>query len=38
MTVQKALYNHLTGISPIMAEEICHLASIDSDLPAAELV
>ena len=42
MTVQKALYNHFTGISPIVAEEICHLASIDSDhsvneLSAAEL-
>ena len=31
MSIQKALYNHLTGIIPIMAEEICHLASIDSD-------
>lgn len=31
MTVQKALYNRFTGISPIMAEELCHLASIDSD-------
>ncbi len=37
MSVQKALYNHLTGISPIMAEEICHLASIDSDYGASEL-
>lgn len=37
MTVQKALYNRLTGISPIMAEEICHLASIDSDHSANEL-
>lgn len=37
MTVQKALYNRLTGISPIMAEEICHLASIDSDQSANEL-
>ena len=34
MTVQKALYNHFTGISPIVAEEVCHLASIDSDLSA----
>lgn len=37
MTVQKALYNRLTGISPMMAEEICHLASIDSDRSAGEL-
>jgi predicted ribosome quality control (RQC) complex YloA/Tae2 family protein len=37
MSVQKALYSHLTGISPIMAEEICHLASIDSDYGASEL-
>ena len=37
MSIQKALYNHLTGISPIMAEEICHLASIDSDYGASEL-
>ena len=26
--------NHFTGISPIVAEEVCHLASIDSDLSA----
>ena len=37
MPVQKALYNHLTGISPIIAEELCHLASIDSQLPASQL-
>ena len=37
MPIQKALYNCLTGISPIMAEEICHLASIDSDHSANEL-
>ena len=34
-SVQKALYGHLTGISPIVAEELCHLASIDSDRSAA---
>lgn len=33
----KALYQKLTGISPIMGEEICHRASIDSDLPANTL-
>lgn len=33
----KALYQKLTGISPVMGEEICALASIDSDLPANTL-
>lgn len=37
MKVQKALFNHFTGISPIMAEELCHLAGVDADLPAADL-
>lgn len=37
MPVGKALYSRLTGISPIMAEELCHLSSIDSGLPAGEL-
>ncbi len=37
MKVQKALYNHFTGISPIMAEELCHLAGVDADRPAADL-
>lgn len=35
--VQKAIYQKLTGFSPIMGMELCHLASIDGDLPAAEL-
>lgn len=35
--VQKALYQKLTGISPIIGEELCHLASIDGDLSANEL-
>lgn len=35
--VQKALYQKLTGISPIIATELCHLASIDSDHSANEL-
>lgn len=35
--VGKALYSHFTGISPVMAEEFCHLASIESSIPAAEL-
>lgn len=37
MPLQKALYNHFTGISPIVAEELCHLASLDSDRSANEL-
>ena len=35
--VQKALYQKLTGISPIIGEELCHLASIDPDHSANEL-
>lgn len=35
--VKKALYLKLTGISPVMGEELCHLASIDGDRPANEL-
>ncbi len=34
MPVSKALYSSFTGISPVSAEEICHLASIDSSTPA----
>ncbi|MDO5350184.1 MAG: NFACT RNA binding domain-containing protein [Lachnospiraceae bacterium] len=37
MPVSKALYQKLTGISPIIGEEVCHLASIDGDLSANEL-
>ena len=36
MPLGKAIYNSFTGISPVAAEEICHLASIDSDIPAKE--
>lgn len=32
--IGKALYGKYTGISPIMAEEICHRASIDSAVSA----
>lgn len=32
--LSKALYVSLTGLSPVAAEEICHLASLDSDRPA----
>ena len=31
----KTLYTHLTGISPIMAEELCHMASVDADRSAS---
>ena len=36
MGVGKALYNSFTGISPLVSEEICSLAGIDSDIPAKE--
>ncbi len=32
--LSKALYTSLTGLSPLAAEEICHLASLDSDRAA----
>lgn len=35
--VQKALYLKLTGISPVIGTELCHLASIDGDHSANEL-
>lgn len=35
--VQKALYMKLTGISPIIGEELCHLASISPETSANEL-
>ena len=35
--LHKALYQKLTGLSPIMGTEICHLASIDGDVPASSL-
>ncbi|MCQ2513081.1 MAG: NFACT family protein, partial [Lachnospiraceae bacterium] len=36
-TVSKAIYSSFTGISPIMAEEISYVASIDSDRPVSSL-
>lgn len=36
MAIGKALYNSFTGISPSASEEICHLAAINSDIPAKE--
>lgn len=35
--IQKALYLRLTGLSPIMGHELCHLASLDGDRSANEL-
>ncbi len=35
--IQKALYQRLTGISPIIGTELCHMASIDGDRSANEL-
>ncbi|MGN0384143.1 MAG: NFACT family protein [Eubacterium sp.] len=37
INVSKAIYTSFTGISPIVAEEICFRASIDSSLPANTL-
>ena len=37
MPVGKAIYNSFTGISPVVAEEICYLAGIDSFVPASEM-
>ena len=37
MAVYKALYSSYTGISPIMAQEVCYRAGIDADLPANAL-
>lgn len=36
MPLGKALYTSFTGISPVVAEEICHLAGADSDIPAGD--
>lgn len=35
--LQKALYQKLTGISPVIGTELCHLASLDGDRSANEL-
>lgn len=37
MPIAKALYNSLTGISPLLANEICCRASIDAEYPANSL-
>ncbi|MCI9338617.1 MAG: fibronectin/fibrinogen-binding protein [Lachnospiraceae bacterium] len=35
--VFKALYGSFTGISPVLAQELCHEAHIDADLPVTAL-
>lgn len=37
MPAFKAFYTSFTGISPIMAQEICHRAGVDGELPTAAL-
>lgn len=34
MPLYKALYTSFTGLSPIIAQEICYRAQVDADLPA----
>ena len=36
-SIAKAVYTSFTGVSPVMANEICFRASIDGDLPVASL-
>ena len=36
-STQKALYGRITGLSPIVAEELCFLAGIDGDRPPSML-
>lgn len=33
----KAIYGSFTGISPVLAQELCHEAGVDGDLPTAAL-
>ncbi|WP_440321960.1 Rqc2 family fibronectin-binding protein [Laedolimicola sp.] len=35
--LSKAIYTTLTGFSPVMAEELCHRASVESSRPAGAL-
>lgn len=35
LTLIKAIYTSFTGISPLIASEICHLAGVDGDQPTA---
>ncbi|MBO5070602.1 MAG: NFACT family protein, partial [Roseburia sp.] len=36
-TITKAIYTSFTGVSPLIAEEICHRASIDGGMPVDSL-
>lgn len=36
-SITKAIYSSFTGISPVIASEICHRASIDGDMPVDSL-
>lgn len=37
VTIAKAIYTSYTGISPVIASEICHRASLDGDLSTSAL-
>lgn len=37
MQLSKALYTSFTGISPVVAEEICHISGVDSSITPKEL-
>ncbi len=37
MPLAKALYSSFTGISPVIANELCYVAGIDSDLTAKDI-
>ena len=36
-SVYKAIYGSFTGISPVLAQELCYRAGVDADLPTAGL-
>ena len=36
-SITKALYSSFTGLSPLLASEICHRSSIDGDMPVDSL-
>lgn len=37
MNLGKTIYNSFTGISPVVAEEICSISGVDSDIPAKDM-
>ena len=37
VSITKALYSSFTGLSPLLASEVCHRASIDGELPVDTL-